>query len=170
MRYLAALLIIIPGLAIGQEVGNFKIEQNQLVWQKVYEAEPDKTFILSLLQDIQVSEEATISGKIRQTNFTPYLKKIGKRWGNTSPYLFNGQFDGNIVCEIKDGKYRITLTNIYHHYDGGTYDFSGYENDMAINNKGQFRRSWVNNISDPLDKCFEDLFTIKETKSLNEDW
>lgn len=170
MKTLLAFVLILPFVSQGQDVGNFKIEQNQLVWQKVYEAEPDKTFILSLLQDIQVSDETIISGKLRKTNFTPYLKKLGKRWGNTSPYLFNGEFDGNIVCEIKDGKYRITLTNIYHHYDAGTYDFSGFENEMAINNRGDYRRSWINNVSEPLDKCFEDLFTIKQTNALNEDW
>lgn len=169
MKYLAALLIILPLFTQAQEIGNFKIDQNQLVWQRVYEQNPDKSFIITLLEDVQIAEENTITGKLRKTNFTPFFKSIGMTWGGTAPYLFNGEYTANIVCDIKQGRYRITVTNLYHHYGSGQYDFSGHESDVAINRRGDYRKSWVNKNANALDKALEDLFTIKTTSN-TEDW
>lgn len=170
MKRLATIILVLYGyLGNCQELGNFMIENNQLVWQKVYETDADKSTIESSInskiKERFTVEEDQITGRIIKSNFKAYLKSLGMSSVNTAIILWRGEYDATIRLEFKEGRYRVTLTDIRN------YEYSlgeSSETQSAINRKGQYKGLWKNNVGKYLDLCFEDLFAVKEVNQSDE--
>ena len=104
-------------VAFGQELklGNFTYDTGSLIWQKVYESglsiEEMKSKVKSLpIIDEVISEDENL--------LTIDCKRIDHNWRalggtkmNTSFYISNKSSIGNVVFQLKEGRYRVTFTN-----------------------------------------------------------
>ena len=172
MRNLIFLFLTLPVLAFGQlrEFESFKVQNSKLIWQRVFEDQSSITAFAHLFSEIHQKDDQSITGRLSKTNYRPFLKTIGKNWGNTAVILWRSEYDATATIEIKDGRYRITLSDIYHHYDEETIDMSGPEEQTALKNNGDFRKSWINNIAPFLDKALINQFTIDDKTISSSDW
>ena len=89
MKKLLLLLLLAPVLCFGQtEIGNFKIKDGQVIWQKVYE------------EDLQIESQ-----KLK-------LQAIGLPVMTTTFWLTDIS-GADLVVEKKDGRTRLTVRKIY---------------------------------------------------------
>ena len=75
-------------------------------------------------------------------------KKQGEAAMNVVPYVRDSSFGGAISIGIKDGKYRITISEIFYNYKGSlnNYGLTGIDDDpiedvTVRNSKPEFRKS-----------------------------
>lgn len=98
-----------------QETMNFKIQNQDLIWQKVYETELSEEGILDLLQITGVFELASsikngFTGRI--FNLDADFKKFGLPSLFTPGYITENSIEGFMIVEFKEKKCRITIKNI----------------------------------------------------------
>ena len=127
MKKLLLLLLIAPVLGFGQtEIGNFKIKDGQVIWQKVYEED--------LLIESQKLKLQAIGLPVMTTTF--WLTDIS---------------GAELVVEKKDGRTRLTVKKIYS-ISSTKLDFGNVEQnvkpsfieDMYIKKKnGTFKKLFI---------------------------
>lgn len=115
MKNLLILLLLISVTAFSQENYNFKVENNQLIWQDVFESIINKSDIEEIIKKNGifknlVIEENIIKGNLE--NIAADYKGAGKSSMTTSIYVQNTTINSFFIIEFKDGKYRITLNDL----------------------------------------------------------
>lgn len=102
------LFLILHLLSYSQTVDHsFIVEDNNVIWRKVFEDNPNtkKFTMLNPLKDSIISSHEI-------TNITINYKPYGMNWTNLPTYA-NGKFYFKYIVEIKEGKYRITVQNMF---------------------------------------------------------
>ena len=86
---------------------HFTVEDNNVIWRNVFEGDvKSKKFIISNpLKDSIISSH-------EMTNITINYKPYGMNWANLPSYA-NGKFYFKYTVEVKEGKYRITVQNMF---------------------------------------------------------
>lgn len=118
MKKILFLFSFISSLTFGQ-VENFTSTDRQVQWQKVY----DKTYkIDELINEVNksgqfydiVATDSLITLKFKDNEID--YKGAGKPFISVTEYIESCLFSGNGLIEFKEGKYRVTLTNITYYY------------------------------------------------------
>jgi hypothetical protein len=96
--------------------GNFRIDNQQLVYQKVFLQDSitlDKlgNFFVALpfVTDFDRSNDEM---KFRIDDFTVDFKKFGFNEVTTAPIIQSGKYSADVSVDVKDGKYRVTIFNL----------------------------------------------------------
>lgn len=175
-------LFILPFSGIAQdsdtEYLNFEINSNgDLVWQKIYELD----VTLEELQQYFTNESFTSNIKLIDDIFSGQSKgrKIGvsktSKWRTIGANLF---YEAFISVEFKEGRYRVTLTDIkfsaverYNLWSGGMQNQkTTFEESFISRRTGEFRNPGIiENSLTIYDKEFDNVFTLKENK-IEDDW
>lgn len=145
MKKLLLLLLITPIVMFGQiQYGNFKINNGQVIWQKVFE------------KDLELESQElklNVSG-------LPLLK--------TSQFVLDIS-GADLIVEKKDGRTRLTVRKIYSTTNTLLFGpITVYLEEIYINRKGEFRKSFIKKNHKLIDEIIQ-----KEIKNLvpkNEDW
>jgi hypothetical protein len=154
------------------EFENYKFENGNLIWQKIYESELTnddlfKSFKNSgIIEDLEKSEN-TITGKIENLDLD--YKGFGDTEMNTAAYISRSYFKSFVLIELKENRYRITLKEmkLVQKYNDGLSEegeISELKN-YAINNKNSaFKKGFTKSPSRILTFTFDKVFNIKEKK------
>ena len=95
------------------ETSLFKVEDNALIWQKVYDINVTPKEYLTFIrlkgsiENIDTLQN-TIVGRLRK--FKP--NRYGLSWAETPIYLRDDATYADVRIEIKENKYRVTVYNI----------------------------------------------------------
>ena len=149
MKKLLLLLLFIPLISFSQTaLGDFKIVDGEIIWQKVYE------------EKIEIESQDII------------LKATGYPRMTTTMWLKDLQ-GAKLIAEHKDGRTRITIKDIYS-IDGESYDSTNpnkptYAHEPYVKHKkGVFKNRFIQKDG----KLLNDII-LKEIKNLNkptDDW
>ncbi len=94
---------------------NLKVEQNSLVWQKIYYESRTQSDITRLLltsgkvANIKTIDEVIVC-EIPQIKFD--YESAGFKRGNTPIYLIGNDFTAFVQIQIKEDRYRVTVSDI----------------------------------------------------------
>lgn len=173
-------LLLLPFLLISltsfaqTSVSNFHVENGFLIYRQVFEVETTENGLIRHLMtapgvtDI-TKQDSFIVGKVE--NVKVDWKKFGGTWGTITTALAH-PISGNLLAELKDGRYRITVSNIVLKPHSPTL----YQNadskldDLSLNRKKEFRtgKNYLSTLF-YIDKQFTDMFTMKE-QTASQDW
>lgn len=151
---------------------DYKLEGGQLLFDRVYMADSMKGELLGKilaksipqlkgLTDFRIHNDVITC---RFYNAMIDYKRMGHKWG-TTPILLNNPFDANVTIVWKDGKYKVTLSNIIFK----AQSFGHTELDIMLTRKKKTAwdtRAGAMRIGEYTEQYFTDLFKIKE----DSDW
>jgi hypothetical protein len=96
--------------------GNFKIDNQKLIFQKVFFEDSitvdklgDYLVSLPFVKDFDRSNNEI---KFKVNEFVVDFKKFGFNEVTTAPIIQSGKYFGDGFVDVKDGKYRVTITNL----------------------------------------------------------
>ena len=160
-----------------EPVNNFLPVGNETIWQKVYE---------TTLNFKQITENIKSSGlfvnfEIGENKVTGKTKPIdadfkGAGYGEmvTPMFVARSFFDGFIIIDFKEGKYRVTLKKIiltqkYNDTLTEQGEKSSIESWSLKKGKNEFKDAFTKTPSKILDYTFSKRFDFSEKKN-NENW
>ena len=163
-------LTLTSGLIFSQseENLNFKIEENEIFWQKVIEIDSTKDKYIEVLKLKEFYNnldwnENSIAGKSNKKDL-----KI------KSPYWASFPFECFIKVEFKESRCRFTFTNIT--FDGPEIEVYGVKQkyDYKLSEQAQKDGKFINskkilNILSELNEFFENIISKKQIHT-NTDW
>ncbi|HWA32785.1 MAG TPA: hypothetical protein VG737_01580 [Cyclobacteriaceae bacterium] len=170
-------LLLIPVLGFGQATsfGNFKIVEQEIVYQKIftqdsitvakletyYKALPFVTNVTSSADGLQF-EVQDITIDYKKFEFTQVA---------TPPIMQTGKYSGKVAVGVKEGRYRVTLSNIMVTGDIGYKKITTKEplTSFACKNSGTIlSQDWCRpNMLGLLDQALTDKFLFRKAK---DDW
>lgn len=100
-------------------------EGGNLIFEQVYEcdslnSDEVKSMLSSYVPSISSFKDYQQDGKVITGTITAGMvdyKKYGGKWSNTAIFL-NWPFSANVNFQWKDGRYKVTVTNITFHVNG----------------------------------------------------
>ena len=118
--FIFTVILFIPGLLKSQVAENLKLENKQIIFEKVYlldslevnNVERLLTLNIPKIQDLTNFSKTNEIIIAKIANATIDYRKYGGKWGNTS-VLLNYPFFCNVSIVWKDKKYRVTISNMY---------------------------------------------------------
>ena len=175
------LFLLIVSKGFTQDKHSFEIENNQLVWQKVFTSELNQAKIEKILKENGIFKntvlaEKQINGEIE--NITADYEGVGKNSWNTSFYVQNTTISGTFFIEFKEGRYRVTFNGINLKT---VNDLSGEGitvmsansiqplSDFAIR-KGKFRKGFLRADVKIFEHTFTNIFDFNKYKLKTNDW
>lgn len=146
---------------------NFKIDRNNLIWQKVYESQLDITALHNSLRLQPNYTEIKLDKDIISFEFQYEGKKdlsaFGFKKGRFPSFIWPGGSCSGFI-EFKDGKYRVTINKIklIDDYNGELImNLSDY-----VVKKGKLRQQRrFTKITDLYNRFFADKFYVKQVVS-----
>lgn len=111
---IALILFSNYGIVFGQSENNFKIENGDLIWQKIYQCDTTINVIDKFVSS-GVIANAIISNVKVVGDLKPFIadvKGAGYTNWNTPIYVTKNTIKGLITVDIKDNKYRVTIKDI----------------------------------------------------------
>lgn len=183
MKTLLLFLGMISSFAFGQ-TENFKVANQQIEWQKIYESDKSSAELISTLKGtgkFKISEESAtaISGTFE--NVQADYKGAGFTTVGTNIAILNSTIQGYFAVDFKDGKYRVTLKNL------NTKAISTIGQDLIIPimeanalysfeylglKKGtdDFNSTFKNKPIKVYDYTFTNLFDLSKHENKNDNW
>jgi len=167
MKNLLILTSLVISMSITGITHNFKIESNNLIWQKVYDSE-NSIFELyeSLRQQGNYEKIYIVRDEVIFTiNFESKneLEAYGyKKWTFPSYLKPGGKFTGYL--QKKEGKYRVTITNVDFNWNG---DFVENIDDAALK-KGEMKENTrTKKVIQLFDRYFNEKFNFSNIEEQN---
>jgi hypothetical protein len=172
-QFLSALFLICALASVGQ-YSNLKIDNEQVVFDKIYQADSlegsmVKSFLISSVpklkdvKDILVSDEI-ITAKIRNAEID--FKKYGGKWANTPVFLLH-PMNADVSFYWKNGRYRVLLSSIEFLMPTLGNTREPFKLTDIITKNGTFSTGKMEKRSGEfLNQYFEDWFTLEKQK----DW
>jgi hypothetical protein len=153
-------------------MSNFEIQDNSVVYRRIYESDMAKDEFLKQLLTTQGITEAEDKGELitaKIEGMSIEIKKHGGSW-SSSPMVLQKPLYGNMIVEFKDGRYRITLSNLNFVETGGFTEEKYPVSFYAINKRKQWRKNRkFLEVLHYTNKHMEDVFSPKELAA-SEDW
>jgi hypothetical protein len=172
---------------------NFSYDQvgRKVSWIKVYE--PTLSFDIETLKryftennvlEIKEGDSSILRGMLIPKPID--IQKYGYKRGNTPMFLLDVDQKFNILVEVKDGKYRVTLSEMGYIDNGVISDlvqqslvgntsttakgnFVSYDGEFSFTNKNEIRTR--NHMGfEILDKFYSDILLLKESKKPDDNW
>lgn len=172
-KYIGLLLIFnfcLTCLFAQDTINNFRTEQDEVIWQKIFDTQFSFDDLLSHIQDQGVLGSITsindkITGELKP--FEVDYKGAGYSRGFTPIYLLSNLFTGYVVIDYKETRYRVTIRKIMMEklYTDGLSRMGTKEtlNSYAIRpGKNKMKDSFMGPASEILDFTFNKIFTIKK--------
>ena len=165
MKSLLALTSLVISMSITGITHNFKIESNNLIWQKVYDSDNS---IYELYESLRqqgnyekiyiVRDEVIFTINFESKN---ELEAHGyKVWSYPSYLKPGGQFTGYL--QKKEGKYRVTITNVDFNFNG---DLVENIDDAALK-KGEMKdNARAKKVIQLFDRYFNEKFKFKNIEA-----
>lgn len=180
--FLPILLLFIVHAAWAQPVahGNFKVADQEIIYQKVFQqdsitvtklAEYYKT--LPYVSNVEVAGDEV---KFDVNDITVDYKKFQFTQVATPSIIQTGKYSGKVTAGVKDGKYRVTLRSIQLTGDINYKKINTKDNltNYACRNSGTvLSQDWCRpNMLGLLDQAFTDKlqYIEKEKKKDDSDW
>ena len=174
--------IQVQGNTIKSEaINGFSIKNKRVYYERVFETTLKiealkENIIRSLKIDVQSETGNTISGFIISVDPAAFARDMGYNNFNMPSGVFNYLLFGNIDVQIKEGRYRITLSNIVMELQSKmTTGFLVSEkgkrfniNDASLNSSGIFRKAFVKT-SKVYDYSFEQIYNFNTIKAVLDD-
>ena len=171
-------LILISQFSFSQiiEYDNFIYENGKLSWQKIYKSNQiQKDLILNfkksgIIREFESSENL-ITGIIEKSEID--YKGFGKSEMSTEMYISRSYLSCFITIELKENRYRITLTDLKltQRYDDSFTkmgEMSELKDYAVKNNKSDFRSRFKKSSSKILNFTYDKMFNLKNDNS--DDW
>lgn len=116
MKKILVFLLIVGSNCFGQaneNESNFKVEDNKVIWQKVYDISVSPSQYLSFIRLKNCLEsidtvQNTIIGKLKR--FKPDTYGVSRM--ALPIYITSNTVYADVKIEVKENKYRVTLSNI----------------------------------------------------------
>lgn len=172
------LLLIMHILLYGQEVdNNFKVDNAEIIWQKIYDTEltfKDFEEIIKdsgLLENIEIGENK-ITGDLKSIDAD--FRGAGYTEMVTPIYIARSHLSGFAILELKEGKYRVTLKRVvltqkYNDPLTKQGERTNLEFYGLKNGKNELTNSFKKNPSYILDYTFSKLFDFNDSQK-KDDW
>lgn len=118
MKKLSVLLVLITGVASAQvtSYGNFKVADQEIIYQKVFQEDSitaeklaehyTKQAIISNLKQSPTGVQFDVNDLIVD------YKKFQFTQVATPPIIQTGKYSGNVSVDVRDGRYRVTVNQI----------------------------------------------------------
>jgi hypothetical protein len=185
MRLIVALIIVLIALVVNAvqaqpKYKQFEIQDGNLVFVSVVDMEGDSATLAKQIHQLISSKAAIENVRLEGSIFFDIKEFVidVKRYGRsymTTPILYReGRWGANGRIDVKDGRYRILLTDITNVVNLGSIGYSnlggdsyGYVNDVFLTKKrDNFKAGQTSNM-DLVLAAFNDLFKHVEAKA---DW
>jgi hypothetical protein len=155
--------------------GNFKVDEQELIYQKVYSADSISSSKLEEFYKKQpyiLNLQSTSEGiQFDLNDINVDYKKFQYSQVNTPIILQTGKFSGKVSIGVKDGRYRVTVRSIQFTGNLGYKILTQKDNltRYATKNSGTIvAEDWCKpNMFGLLDKAFNDKLEYKKS---GEDW
>ena len=163
-------------IAQSETVGNFKVYNNNLIWQKIVETDMSFDELINEVKGKGIIENPHVEEGVIQglTILFPTSYRVISGTMTTSFYL-QGDISGHIKVEYRENRYRITFTDSYAHFE--TLNLAGRMeltkspiNDYAIRNNGSFKNRFKRVDYKVLENAFNKAFDFKPTNYESDDW
>jgi len=178
MKNLLYLLLLVPCLVFAQatEYGSFKIQNTEIIYQKVFIQDSvtiDKlTEFLKTVPNVSNVEVVADGVQADLTDFTVDFKKFGFSQVAVPTLIQTGRYNAKIKIDGKLGKYRVTLKSMQVKGDAGYKKITtpdNLTNYAGLNSGTVLNKDWCKpNTLGLLEKALTDRFTFKEKDS--SDW
>ncbi len=179
--FLGLLLLLVSVYAQAQPTsyGNFKVTDQEIIYQKISVADsitPAKLkayySTLPYISNITVQQDGIA---FDVTDIIVDYKKFQFSQVNLQPIMQTGRFSGSVIIGVKDGKYRLTMRAIQITGDMGYKKIAARENltNYATKNSGTvLSTDWCKpNMLGLLDQSFSDkLLYVEKKKKDDGDW
>lgn len=180
MRYTIALLFLLAHFAdaqTGTSYGNFKIDEQQLIYQKIFLEDSASAAklgeyykTLPYLANVQVSgDDVTFDVNDLVVDY----KKFQFTQVGTPSIIQTGRYSGRASVGVKDGRYRVTVRDIVLTGDIGYKKITAKEplTSFACKNNGTIMaQDWCRpNMLGLLDQAFTDKLQFVELKKKEKD-
>jgi hypothetical protein len=179
MKQLLFLFLLCPVIAFAQalEYGSFKIEETEIVYQKIFNADGiTAEKLVEFFNTVPELKNAAIAdGSVTAdlTELTVDYKKFKFSQVGTPPIIQTGRYSGKVVADVKDGRYRITIRSFQMKGDIGYKRILQPEpmTNYACSNSGTIlARDWCKpNMLGMLEQAITDKFNYKDP-SKGSDW
>lgn len=167
--------LCINSLFAQDTINNFKVEQDEIVWQKVFDTQLSFDSVIShfeeqgILESISIVNDKIIGGL---KPFEADYKGAGYSRMSSPIYIVSYLFTGHVVIEFKDNRYRVTVRKIFLEkiYNDGLSESGQKEtlNTFAVKKgKNSISNLFKREASKILDYTFNKLFTIMEKQEDN---
>lgn len=160
--------------------GNFKLEDQQLIYQKIFLQD---SITLTKINEYFSKQDfaSNVNTGEGQVDFDVAdlvvdYKKFGFSQVATPPVIQTGKFSGHVTISAKEGKYRVTIRDIMFTGDLGYKKITTKDKltSYACRDNGTYiSPDWIKpNTLGLLDKAFTDKFQYSEPKNKKEgsDW
>lgn len=162
------LLLLFTTIATAQN--DFKIENGQLIWQKVIYEKASQQDIESSMRSSgmfdNISSGSSIIADIKETPIN--YRDAGFNTGNCPMYISASNMTGTVNIDLKDDRYRITVRNIL--LEGNVPNLAIAQHkgtlDYYATKKGEFRKAFETKHYIIFQKQFESMFTFNN----DNDW
>lgn len=117
-RIFFLVFLLIPVLAFGQEESFFSLNDGGLIWQKVYESNASPESVSrGLMSSGYFSDIKSAEGLVTAEMSGVHLlyKDLGYKRMRLPLYVVNDTYSAFVMVQIKDGRYRVTLSRILAH-------------------------------------------------------
>ncbi|MDP9961268.1 hypothetical protein [Chryseobacterium lathyri] len=179
MRKICILFLFVSFISSFAQVSNFSLDNSQVQWQKVYETTLTQEEIISLAKDsgkfsVQNGNNENFSGSISE--LMADYKGAGYSGMSTTFYVQNSTISGKIKIDLKEDRYRVTVSNIvltelYNiGFGSGNNKKVPFEYYVLRNNKSDFTSTFLKRDSKIYDYTFSNLFDFSKYKKTNNDW
>ena len=176
MKKLLLLLVLISKSVFGQETSNFKIENRDLVWQFIFETDLSQEELKQELSTKGIWESFEKVGDDLIgicSGMDADFKGAGYSEMSVPMYVARMSMDFHSLIQFKDGRYRVTITNIklVQKYDdpltkqGQVISLS----DFAVNKKGDFKTMFLKKPSEIYNYTFISSLEIHQNEN-TDDW
>ncbi|MDX5339953.1 MAG: hypothetical protein LPK25_13055 [Cyclobacteriaceae bacterium] len=174
---------------VGFENFKFDIQERKVLWVKVFEPENQmdlttlkQYFIENQILEVLSQDSSSFRGSLIPKSID--IQKYGYKRGTTPMFLLDVEQKFNVKAELKDGKYRITLSDMGYIDNGMISDltsralvgntstttkgnFVTYDGEFSFTNKNEVRTRNKSGF-EILNKFYLDIFTIKKKSA--SDW
>jgi len=173
--------------------GNFKYntEERTVSWVKVFEIDPNITvkdvkefYIENNLVEFKSEDSLSLIGVFKKRSID--IQKYGYKRGLTPMILIDNELVSNVKIEYKEGRYRVTLTDIGYIDNGVVSDILmigligqngltskgnlvSYNGEVTFNKKNEVRNSY-SMVYEILEKFYSDMFTFKKPVNKVDKW
>lgn len=174
---LSILSFAMLNLIAQENVNNFIPDNNKIIWQKVFETNLDKTELVNLIKESGLFENYEIEDDKILGQMIPVdadFKGAGYGEMSTPMYIARSFFDGYVIIEFKEARYRVTVKNIMltQQYDDGLSkegEKTTIETYAIKSGKNEIKNAFSKSPSIILDYTFTNIFNFKRSET-NDQW
>lgn len=177
MKHFIIFLLLLPCLYLAQKE-NFTSVNRQIQWQKVYETSFSQNEILSIIKNSGKFTNIFTDNDSLTGSFSDLMadyKGAGSTTMGTTIYVQNSSINANFKIDFKEGKYRVTITNILLNelMDLGlgiSNTKSPIENYTLKNGKDEFRKTFEQRDARIYNYTFTNFFDFSKYRKSEDNW